>query len=76
MFKNKNSYFQIVKEKKLILKSINTDGTGARKLQLFVNGGNLISEKIMYNEPFRITGFDGKTVAITYRISDLKFFSD
>jgi len=56
-FENGEIHYQIFKNKDCVLRAVNTDGEGVRKLELFSNEGRLVDEITIENEPFEISKF-------------------
>lgn len=73
-FDNPEVSFQIYPKKEGILKAINTNGEGARKLQLFTTNAKLSDEVIMHNEPFEISKWENNIVEVKFFVSDLRLF--
>lgn len=57
-----------------MLRSLNTNGEGVQKLQLFTKDGKLKEEQRMYNEPFLIESWTADTITIKYLAGDLRLF--
>jgi hypothetical protein len=73
-FKNPDTSFQIYLGKAGILRAVNTDGEGARRLQLFEADGKIVDEVIMHNEPFEISSWKNDLVEIKFLVNDLRLF--
>lgn len=66
--------FEIVPKKEGILRAINTEGEGARKLQFFSTNGKLLDEITVHNEPFAIRRWENDTIEIMFHIGDYALF--
>lgn len=66
--------YQIYPTKEGILRAVNTDGEGVRKLQLFSSTGDLVEEVSMHNEPFLINKWEKNSIEIKFLVNDLKLF--
>lgn len=73
-FDSNDILFQIIPKKEGILCAKNTEGEGARKLQLYCTNGNLLEEITIHNEPFKINKWASDTIEIIFTIGDYMLF--
>jgi hypothetical protein len=73
-FNSPDTHYTIHHKKGFLLRSLNTDGEGVRKLQLFTKDGKLVEEQRMYNEPFLVESWTADTITVKYLAGDLRFF--
>lgn len=69
-----DTHYTIHHKNGFLLRSLNTDGEGVRKLQLFTNDGKLKEEQRMHNEPFFIETWTADTITVKYLVGDLSLF--
>lgn len=73
-FDSGETHYAIRHQNDFLLRSLNTNGEGVRKLQLFTKDGKLQAEQRMHNDPFRIESWTADTITVKYLVGDMRLF--